>query len=83
MAEILVSVENLRGQLGREVFVLSREVLVLAVVAYLVDLVAGLARVVVESLTGVVVGQVELPQVSLALNHHLNHSQRPTKLRVV
>ena len=60
MAEILVSVENLRGQLGREVFVLSREVLVLAVVAYLVDL------VVVESLAGVVVGQVELPQVSLA-----------------
>ena len=66
MAGVFVSVEDLRRQLGREVFVLSREVFIGAVVGYLVDLATGLARAVVESLAGVLVGRVGLPQVGLA-----------------
>ena len=66
MAGIFVSVEDLWRQFGREVFVLSREVFIGAVVGYLVDLATGLARAVVESLAGVLVGRVGLPQVGLA-----------------
>ena len=66
MAGIFVSVKDLRRQLGREVFVLSREVFIGAVVGYLVDLATGLAKAVVESLTGVLVGWVDLPQVGLS-----------------